>query len=146
MSKQAKLAILVAGILACVGFLAVVSINSGGGLVYYYTVGEFKKLSKPVEGNVRINGKVAEGSIERSGSGLDLRFAVSDGSTSLPVVFHGVVPDTFTDGADVVIEGNLLADGTFRAKSLLAKCPSKYQAKVKNGEKIPHQDGRSKGI
>jgi len=36
-------------------------------------------------------------------------------------------PDTFTDGVDVVVEGRLGRDGTFRATTLLAKCASRYE-------------------
>jgi len=50
------------------------------------------------------------------------------------------------DGADVVIEGGLRQDGTFVASNLLAKCPSKYEAAGKRGEKNPHDDSRTKGI
>ena len=37
-------------------------------------------------------------------------------------------PDTFVDGSEVVVEGSLGADGVFVAHTLLAKCPSKYEA------------------
>ena len=43
------------------------------------------------------------------------------------VVYRGIAPDTFTDGVDVVVEGRLGADGTFRATTLLAKCASRYE-------------------
>jgi cytochrome c-type biogenesis protein CcmE len=44
------------------------------------------------------------------------------------VAYHGIIPDTFVDDAAVVVEGQLQDDGTFRAHTLLAKCPSKYEA------------------
>ena len=100
----------------------------------------------PRTGGIRINGKVADGSIVRQKSGLDVRFDVTDGQSVLPVEFHGVVPDTVVDGADVVVEGGLRQDGTFVASSLLAKCPSKYEAAAKRGEKNPHADSRAEGI
>ena len=43
------------------------------------------------------------------------------------VVYRGITPDTFTDGVDVVVEGRLGHDGTFRATTLLAKCASRYE-------------------
>ena len=39
----------------------------------------------------------------------------------------GVVPDTFKDGAEVVLTGELGPDG-FKASDITAKCPSKYEA------------------
>jgi cytochrome c-type biogenesis protein CcmE len=60
-----------------------------------------------------------------------LRFLVRDvsGSRSVPVVYHGSVPDLFRAGRDVVVQGRLpLRNGVFVAKrdSLVTKCPSKY--------------------
>jgi cytochrome c-type biogenesis protein CcmE len=144
--KKLKLGLIVAGILACVGFLLAVTLSSKSGLVYYYTVSEFRNLSGARDGGIRINGKVEAGSILRHPGGMDVRFNVTDGKAALPVEYHGVVPATFVDGADVVVEGGLRPDGTFEASNLLAKCPSKYEAAAKRGEKSPHGDARSEGI
>ena len=38
---------------------------------------------------------------------------------------HGVVPDTFKEGAEVVLKGQLRGD-TFHTSEVMAKCPSKY--------------------
>ena len=43
------------------------------------------------------------------------------------VDYKGVVPDTFKDGAEVIVEGSVLSDGSFKARVLMTKCPSKYQ-------------------
>ena len=40
----------------------------------------------------------------------------------------GIIPDTFVDEADVVVEGARRPDGVFEATTLLAKCPSKYES------------------
>ena len=37
------------------------------------------------------------------------------------------IPDTFKAGAEVIVEGGLRPDGSFQAKTLMTKCPSKYQ-------------------
>ncbi len=143
--KKLRLALIGAGILACMAFLLAVTLSSRSGLVYYYTVSEFRKLDGERSGGIRINGKVEDGSIVRQKSGMDVRFNVTDGQAAIPVEYHGVLPDTFVDGADVVVEGGLRSDGTFVASSLLAKCPSKYEAAEKRGEKNPHLDSRGKG-
>jgi cytochrome c-type biogenesis protein CcmE len=52
---------------------------------------------------------------------------MTDGSRTYPVVYRGIIPDTFTDSVDVVVEGRLGRDGTFRATTLLAKCASRYE-------------------
>jgi cytochrome c-type biogenesis protein CcmE len=65
--------------------------------------------------------------------------------TQVPVRFpQCVVPDTFKDvpGMEmgVTVEGELLADNTFLATKVLAKCPSKYDMKEQaaKGAKMPH--------
>ena len=57
----------------------------------------------------------------------ELAAKVEDGAVTYPVVYRGLAPDTFTDDVDVVVEGRLEPDGTFRATSLLAKCGSRYE-------------------
>jgi cytochrome c-type biogenesis protein CcmE len=52
---------------------------------------------------------------------------VTDGGQTFPVVYRGIAPDTFTDSVDVVVEGRMGRDGTFRATTLLAKCASRYE-------------------
>jgi cytochrome c-type biogenesis protein CcmE len=146
MDRKTKLILICVGIVACMAFIVYAALSGKGGLVYYYTVSEFKSLDKSREGGFRINGRVSSGSIVRAASGVDVRFSMTDGQQTLPVEYHGVVPDTFVDDAEVVVEGGLRSDGTFQATNLLAKCPSKYEAKTKAGEKNPHKDSRAQGI
>ena len=59
--------------------------------------------------------------------GLRFRLRDVEGSTSIPVVYRGSVPDLFKPGREVRVEGRLRS-GLFVAKrdSLRTKCPSKY--------------------
>ena len=88
----------------------------------------------------RIHGFVVEGSIERDVSAKVVRFHVRStqestgraGEDALPVVYSSLeTPDLFKDGAEVVVEGRLVGSdrGTFEATHILAKCPSKFEAK-----------------
>jgi len=70
---------------------------------------------------------VLPGSIQRDMGGRQVSFVMTDGATSYNVVYRGITPDTFTDEVDVVVEGRLGRDGTFRATTLLAKCASRYE-------------------
>ena len=96
---------------------------------FYYTVTELAVQRGSINGeNVRVNGQVAGGSVEHDTKELTLRFTIIDaeGEDSLPVVYRGVVPDTFKAGGDVVVEGYLDSMGVFQANNILAKCPSRY--------------------
>jgi cytochrome c-type biogenesis protein CcmE len=94
--------------------------------MYHLEVGELLAQGSAAYGEkVRLGGKVVEGSIQTAPSG-ELRFSLTDGTQSLPVVYRGAVPDAFEPGAEVVMDGALSSSGTFEATSLLAKCPSKY--------------------
>jgi cytochrome c-type biogenesis protein CcmE len=46
-------------------------------------------------------------------------------SPTIPIVYHGSVPDLFKVGRDVNMTGKLVG-GSFMATSLTTKCPSKY--------------------
>ncbi len=104
---------------------------------YYYEVSEFLgQQDQSSEKSVRVSGTVVEGSIDRKVS--NLRFTITDGKASLPVVYKGVVPDAFKADAEAVVEGKLNSAGTFEATTLLAKCPSKYEpatASAASGER-----------
>lgn len=110
------------------GLLALAGVSFKQNLVYYLTVGEYldRRATLPPQG-FRVNGKVARGSVVRDPEGLGVTFAVTDGVRSMQVVYARELPDTFKEGAEVVVEGTAGPDGTFRARSLLAKCPSKYE-------------------
>jgi cytochrome c-type biogenesis protein CcmE len=77
---------------------------------------------------VSLVGKVA-GPATGDGHDRALRFRLRDrsGTTTVPVVYRGSVPDLFKPGREVVVDGRLV-DGTFVAVpgTLVTKCPSKY--------------------
>jgi len=74
--------------------------------------------------------KVVPGSVRRDPTNQRIDFEVSDGASSYPVTYRGLVPDTFTDANDieVIVEGRLGRDGVFHATEVLAKCGSRYEA------------------
>jgi cytochrome c-type biogenesis protein CcmE len=83
-------------------------------------------------GRVSLVGKVVGRVTGQSHSTVGMRFRVRDigGSASVPVVYHGSVPDLFRRGRHVVVDGRL-NHGTFVAVpgTLVTKCPSKYTPK-----------------
>ena len=75
----------------------------------------------------RIGGLVAEGSLKR-GEGKTIRFSVTDGGATVPVVYTGVLPDLFGEKQGMVGTGTY-RDGVFHATEILAKHDEKYMPK-----------------
>ena len=106
---------------ACVGYL--IYSASGGSAEYYLTVGELR--SHPDSGNVRVAG-VVQNDVQKSDGGLHVLFTEKDATASVPVDYTGTLPDIFKPGITVVADGRLGKDGVFHARTLLAKCPSRF--------------------
>jgi len=118
-----KVAGLVAVVAACVGYL--VYSATGTSAEYYRTVAELR--SDHSSGDVRVLGTVQD-DVQRSAGGLEVKFTAIDSGASMPVDYKGPLPDIFRPGIQVVVEGRMNADGVFVAKTLLAKCPSRFTA------------------
>lgn len=125
---QLKFILIGLGVVASMVLLGIVG-TQGSGVGYYMSVSEFLVAEDQAREGLRVNGKVVHGTIVRQNTGEDVGFEMTDaGGAMLAVRYHGIIPDTFVDGADVVVEGALGGDGTFAAHTLLAKCPSKYES------------------
>jgi cytochrome c-type biogenesis protein CcmE len=115
-----------AAILGAVCYL--VFANTQANAVYYLTVSELKHCTTCTTQSVRVAGVVEAGSIVRDDAKQSVSFVINDGKQTLPVTYSGVVPDIFRPGIQVVVEGHYTGQGPFQAQTLLAKCPSKFQA------------------
>jgi cytochrome c-type biogenesis protein CcmE len=93
-------------------------------IVFFHSPTEIAEKSIGPGTRIRIGGLVKEGSVRRNG--LEVRFDVTDGARSLPVVFSGVLPDLFREGQGVVAEGALESSQLFRADTVLAKHDENY--------------------
>ena len=111
------------GSLAWLGFM-----NSA---TYYYEVNDFlERIEILKDESVRVNGTVVPGTVETENGGAGIKFVIRDievVSSTIPVVYHGAVPDTFAPDSDVVVEGRYSSEGIFKASSILTKCASKYE-------------------
>ena len=110
-----------------VGFLVYSGLSENS--TYFLNVSE--ALTSPDKArSARLFGTVAEKNLEMAQGGGGVSFLLEDQidkASTVRVAFSGAVPDTFKAGAEVIIEGGLRPDGTFAAKSLMTKCPSKYE-------------------
>jgi cytochrome c-type biogenesis protein CcmE len=118
-------------ILAIVGGLAALGVASAlvltafqENLVFFFTPSQVAANEAPQGRTFRIGGMVETGSVKRSG--IEVRFVVTDTAKSIPVVYSGALPDLFREGKGVVAQGQLGADGVFRAREVLAKHDENY--------------------
>ena len=98
---------------------------------YYKLVDEVMVEPAAWQGKrLQLHGYVVEKSILRKPDTLEYRFQIQNNGKVVPARYTGVVPDTFKDGSEVVLKGKLGADGfTVDPNGVMAKCPSKYEAK-----------------
>ena len=104
-------------------------------MVYYLTptelVAKVKEDPSFHHVGVKVSGRVVPGTYERGEGELVHLFQVQDiehPDVTFPVVYRDVLPDTFTDDTEVVLEGRFGEDGVFQAETLLTKCGSRYEA------------------
>lgn len=125
--RNRQVAIAVGVILVAVVYVVITGMRDT--MVYYYTVSEVAAQQDELTGEaLRVAGVVVPGSIDTDETGLVHKFVIEEGGKTMPVIYRDIVPDTFQDRAEAVVEGSLDDNGTFQATFLMAKCPSKYEA------------------
>jgi cytochrome c-type biogenesis protein CcmE len=127
-SRKARIIVAAAVIVIAAGVLLWVGL--GRGTVYYYSVTELKSVVTAQ--NVRVSGELNGGTLVRQ-NGTHITFTMRDRdnpSDTVQVAYDGALPDSFkdADGSEVVVEGTRTTAGVFQATTLIAKCPSKYEA------------------
>jgi cytochrome c-type biogenesis protein CcmE len=124
------LAVAVGLILAVIGYLAFSSV--GNALVYYLTPTELlDRGDAALEQTVRLGGLVKVGSVE--GSGADLRFVLTDGSSEIRVHSTSAPTRSFREGSGAVLEGRLTVAGIFEATQIIVKHDENYEAPPPGG-------------
>ena len=104
-------------------------------MVYYLTPTELLARAATDPGlhevGVKVSGRVVPGSYAQGEGDLLHHFTVrdlEDEAFTFPVEFRDVLPDTFSDEVEVVVEGRYRQDGVFEATTVLTKCGSRYEA------------------
>lgn len=99
--------------------------------VYFKDVSEALEMPRENLKAARLFGTVKDEGIEKLGGEPGVRFQLEDQhdkSITMWVLYKGAVPDTFKPGAEVIVEGGFTpAAVDFQAKTLMTKCPSKYE-------------------
>jgi len=119
-------------------FIAVMYTTVAKDAVYYKHVNEVMKSPDQWYGKpMQLHGFVVDKSILQRPNTMDYRFKIKTDEYSVVADYTGIVPDTFKDGAEVVLSGRLGPEG-FKVdpNGVTAKCPSKYEAAGPSGSAI----------
>ena len=106
--------------------------NLRNNLVFFFSPSEVleKKISS-LE-NIRLGGMVKKGSVEKKETEVgekkvqEIIFTITDFKKEIAVYYIGILPDLFSEGQGVVVEGNLINENKFNARIVLAKHDENY--------------------
>jgi len=136
MKRQYKFTIGIAVIVLTVGFLVYSAVDQTK--MYMITVAEYLSATDAYSGTtVRIAGRVRDESMQWNAGTRELQFVLDDTESddAVPVHYTGLLPDMFSEGRDVVVEGPHTDADVFEASTVLTSCPSKYEPEAEGG---PH--------
>ncbi|HWI89011.1 MAG TPA: cytochrome c maturation protein CcmE [Sphingomicrobium sp.] len=123
--KNQRLVLVVAAVVALLVAVLLAMWGLKDRASYFYTPADIA-AGKAEQGQaMRLGGMVERHSVQRQPDGVTIRFLVTDGQASTPVVYRGIVPDLFREGSGAVAEGRL-ENGTFVADTILAKHDERY--------------------
>jgi cytochrome c-type biogenesis protein CcmE len=122
--RHKRLAAIGLGVVALSVAAALVLAAFQKNLVFFFTPSQVAANEAPQGRSFRIGGMVVPGSLKREG--VNVEFTVTDTAKSMRVTYRGQLPDLFREGKGVVAQGQLGADGMFRANEVLAKHDENY--------------------
>jgi cytochrome c-type biogenesis protein CcmE len=131
-----KLAVAAVVIALAVTYLAMAGVKKGW--VYHMAVDAYVADNQFHNQRVRLCGKVGEENLTSNPGRLTATFVLLGDAQSVPVAYHGVIPDLFKAGCEVIIEGQMDSAGVFKADLMMTKCASKYDAAEGEGQGAPH--------
>ena len=125
-TRHKRIAAIIGGVVALGVATALVLAAFRENLVFFFTPSQIAAHEAPQGRSFRVGGMVEKGSLKRQADGLTVQFTVTDTAKSIPVTYRGSLPDLFREGKGVVAQGQLGADGVFRASEVLAKHDENY--------------------
>lgn len=126
-NNKIKVALSFAAIAVVLVWLVFTGFNEN--MQYYVSIDSVKSLGESAYNKgLRVKGYLVAGSLVKSQNSLEVSFVIEDEGHELEVHYAKELPDTFKDGAEVLVEGRYTRAGYFDANVLMAKCPSKYES------------------
>ncbi|MFV2038521.1 MAG: cytochrome c maturation protein CcmE [Paracoccaceae bacterium] len=127
LKKRRRIQVIIAAAVALAISTALIGYAMRDGINFFRSPAQIAEAPPSPDEVFRIGGLVLEGSLVR-GQGTTVRFDVTDGAATIPVVYTGILPDLFTEGQGMVGTGRLV-DGVFQASEILAKHDETYMPK-----------------
>ena len=124
--KHQRLVLVILAVAALLGAVLLAMWGLQDRAAYFVTPSDIRAGKAQPDRAMRLGGMVETGSLRRDADGLTIRFIVSDGKATTPVMFRGITPDLFREGSGVVAEGRLDPNGLFVADNILAKHDERY--------------------
>ncbi len=126
-SRRRRRAIIAGAV--CVGAIVaivVLAVALSENVVFFRTVSEAVQ-HRPSEqrDRLRVAGAVVPGTIAETHNGV--RFQITDGKATIPIVQQGDAPELFKDGAPVVCEGRWSKGAAFDSDRILIKHGNEYK-------------------
>ena len=112
--KNRRLSIIVGGLALLAGAVGLTLSALNDNIVFFYSPSDLQAMNVAPDRSIRIGGLVEEGSVVHEDDGVTMRFAVTDGAKTVPVIYKGQVPDLFREGQGVIAQGKMMG-GTFQA-------------------------------
>ncbi len=136
MRRRTAWKILLTVLVSATALAGVLWASLGEGAEYYKHVDEARSSQDRLTGKrLRVHGNVVAGTIVHQAGTLDYHFTLESKAprphATLSVNFHGIVPDLFKEGAEVIAAGVLGNDGLLSSDRIETKCPSKYETQAK---------------
>ena len=124
--KRRRLYLVLGGMALLSAAVALVLFALRDSVTFFYSPTELMAKAPPQGRSVRLGGLVEDGSVKKMADGLTVEFRITDMAQSVPVTYHGILPDLFREGQGVITEGQMGANGVFVAREVLAKHDEKY--------------------
>jgi cytochrome c-type biogenesis protein CcmE len=125
-SRRKRRAIIASAVCgAAIVAIIVLAVALSQNVVFFRTVSEAVAHRPSEQGHrLRVAGAVVPGTIVQTAKGV--RFEITDGKATIPIVHDGDAPGLFKNGAPVVCEGRWSKGAAFDSDRILIKHGSEY--------------------
>jgi cytochrome c-type biogenesis protein CcmE len=143
MTPRRRRLVLVLGILVGVSVAGALALSAfRQNVTFYFVPSQVAQGGTKPGQQIRLGGMVEKGSVSRQPGSMEVHFTVTDFKHTIPVVYSGVLPDLFREGAGVIASGEMQPDGTFHADEVLAKHDENYRPPGIGAPKLATRHGQ----